>query len=78
MYGRLVKKNRERDPEGFESIYGALVSHKFRRKYSQSKCEAVVNNYLSDPTNEVYLAEFTEMQAYRKACKEEAKADLGI
>lgn len=77
MYRNLAQKNKERNPEAFERAYGALVSNKFRRGYSQSKVEAIINNYLSDPTNETYLAEFTEMQAYRKACKEEAKAELG-
>lgn len=74
----LIRKNCEKHPEIVEKVYGELVSKKFRRKYSQDKAEAVINNYLSDPTNETYLAEFTEMQAYRGVCKTEARAEMGM
>lgn len=74
----LAQKNREINPESWEQLYGVIVSKKFREKYSNDKCEAVVNNYLDDPTNEKYCAEFREMQEYRKQCKDFAKAELGI
>lgn len=69
----LILKNKEVRPDEFEKQYGKYVSKLFRRKCSQNKAEAIVNNYLSDPTNEAYIAEMKEMQDYRKECKLEAK-----
>lgn len=78
MNARLANKNKEVRPEQFKKLYGKLVSKLFRRKYSQDDAEAIVNNYLDDPTNEAYVAEMKTMQEYRKACKAEAKLKLGI
>jgi hypothetical protein len=74
----LAQKNREVNPESWDELYGVIVSREFRKKYSNDKCEAVVNNYLDDPTNEEYLTEFRQMQEYRKYCKRFAKTELGI
>jgi hypothetical protein len=74
----LAQKNREVNPESWDELYGLIVSRKFREKYSNDKCEAIVNNYLDDPANEKYSAEFKEMQDYRKQCKALAKAEMGI
>lgn len=73
---RLAQKNREVNPESWDELYGLIVSKKFREKYSNDKCEAIVNNYLDDPTNAEYLAEFHEMQAYRKQCKQFAREEM--
>ena len=69
----LILKNKEVRPDEFERQYGKHVSRLFRRKYPQDKVEAIVNNYLEDPTNEAYIAEIKAMQDYRKECKLEAK-----
>lgn len=74
----LAQKNREINPESWDELYGDIVSKKFREKYSNDKCEAIVNNYLDDPTNEKYSAEFREMQEYRKQCKLFARKVMGI
>lgn len=75
---KLAQKNREVNPESWDELYGLIVSRKFREKYSNDKCEAIVNNYLDDPTNKEYLAEFKEMQDYRKQCKSLARVEMGI
>lgn len=74
----LLRKNCEAQPEIVEKVYGELVSQKFRRRYSQDEAEAVINNYLSDPTNQKYIKEMTAMQAYREECKAEAKTEIGM
>lgn len=74
----LLKKNKTAEPKAFDRIYGALVERKIRRRYSQRDIEAIMNNYLSEPNNDVYIKEFAELQSYRKQCKAEAKAELGI
>lgn len=74
----LAKKNREAQPTSWDELYGNLVSREFRKRYSNDKCEAIINNYLDDPTNEKYVAEFREMQEYRKQCKAEVRRELGI
>ena len=75
-YNELLKKNMEVVPQIYDQVYGRLVGEKFREKYSQDDVEAIVNNYLLDPTNEKYQTEFNTMQEYRKFCKEQAKAEL--
>lgn len=50
-----------------------FIEHLIRLKYSASHVEAIVNNYLSDTTNEEYLKEFNDMQEWRKQAKSIAK-----
>ena len=69
----LLRKNKETDPAAVERAYGILVEKEFRKLYSQSRVEAIVNNYLLDPTNEKYKAEMDAMQAYRAECKAKFK-----
>lgn len=69
----LIAKNKTVEPEAAERAYGYLVEKEFRKKYSQSQVEAIVNNYLLDPTNESYKAEMDKMQAYRIECKNKYK-----
>ena len=52
---------------------GETVNNIIRDKYSASQVEAIVNNYLSDTTNEEYLKEFNDMQEWRKQAKSIAK-----
>ena len=66
----LLRKNQEVEPEAVQSARGQLISKEFRKKYSQDQVEAIVNNYILDPTNEHYKADMMEMQAYRAKCKE--------
>lgn len=73
----LAKKNREIEPTSWDDLYGTLVSREFRKIYSKDNCEAIINNYLDDPTNEKYVAEFREMQEYRKYCKNLVKNEMG-
>lgn len=56
--------------------YARLVDAYVREKYSQSAVEAIINNYLSDPENEKYKAEFAALQLYREECKEKAKTEV--
>lgn len=56
-----------------EKLYEQLVTGLIRTKYSQHQVEAIINNYLDEPTNEKYLNEFTELQTFRKQCKAQAK-----
>ena len=56
--------------------YARLVDAYVREKYSQSAVEAIINNYLSDPENEEYKAEFAALQLYREECKNKAKAEV--
>ena len=74
----LANKNKELHPDVFERLYGHLVTEEFRKVYDADKVEAIVNNYLDDPTNEKYIAEMRAMQDYRKQCKANAKAKLGV
>lgn len=53
----------------YENAVDALITH----KYPNDKMQAVINNYLLDPTDTEALTDFTEMQEYRKYCKELAK-----
>ena len=65
----LLKANAELEPEAVQKARGSLVSAEFRKKYSQDDVEAIVNNYILDPTNEEYKTEMDKMQAYRAECK---------
>ena len=53
--------------------YASIVDYVVRERYSVSQVEAIVNNYLSDTTNEKYLKEFNDMQEWRKEAKSIAK-----
>lgn len=55
--------------------YGVIVSSLIREKYSQNAVEAILANYLADPENEAYKAEFEAFSAYRAECKAKAKEE---
>lgn len=74
----LAQKNREVVPASWNNLYGSIVSAEFRKRYSAEACEAIINNYLDDPSNVKYVSEFKEMQEYRKQCKIIAKTTMGI
>ena len=53
--------------------YGGLVDAIIGVKYPLKEALAVINNYLYDPENEKYIAEFHEMQKWRQFAKDESK-----
>ena len=57
----------------YNITYSAIIDTIIRERYSASQVEAIVNNYLSDTTNEEYLKEFNDMQEWRKQAKSIAK-----
>ena len=57
----------------YNAIYDNLVEKIIYFKYSTSNIEAVINNYLSDMSNEEYVREFNELQDWRKKAKSVAR-----
>lgn len=55
-----------------ERTYGIAVSKFIRQYYSENRVESIINNYLDD-ASEKHIAEFKELQNFRKACKAYAK-----
>lgn len=56
--------------------YGGITDCLIQYKYPIDKMQAVINNYLLEPSNEEYIVAFNEMQAWRKEAKEIAKEAL--
>ena len=59
-------------------VYPQLVDNLVRQNYSQRDVEAIINNYLDDNTKASHIEDFTNLQNYRKACKNYAKELLEI
>ena len=59
-----------------EKKYKDLCKKYIREKYSQDDVEALYANYMAEPTNEKYIAEFNEFQVYRVECKARAKGEV--
>lgn len=53
----------------YDSITNAIMS----REYPNDKMQAIINNYLLDPSNKDTTKEFNDMQAFRKKAKDWAK-----
>ncbi|GEM_PF-3629418 len=80
----------ENDPSGYKFRYkavtlepgvwhyDAIVSALVSAEYPRDKMDAIVNNYLADPTNDNAVEEMLEMQNWRKAAKQTAKELLAI
>lgn len=66
---RQAEREAAERAEWLSISYGEAVDREFRKKYLQRDVEAIINNYLADPTNAEYVREFDEMQAYRTQCK---------
>lgn len=49
---------------------GQIINAVIRQDYPEDKMEAVINNYLLDPTDEDAKSAFDEMQEFRKSVKE--------
>lgn len=46
-----------------------VISAVIRQKYSDDEMQAIINNYLLDPDDTEAVAEFNQMQQYRKFAK---------
>lgn len=53
----------------YDSIVNVIIS----KEYPNDKMQAIINNYLLDPSNEDTTKEFNDMQAFRKKAKDWAK-----
>ena len=52
-----------------EPTKGAVANLLIRLRYPQDEMEAIINNYLEDPTDEVSIADLHEMQSWRRQAK---------
>lgn len=53
--------------------YGERVEELIAQRHSLAQEIALINNYLQNPDNAQYAAEYAEYAAFRQACKEEAQ-----
>ena len=56
-----------------EFTYEYLVDVFIRKRYDNSKMQAIINNYLLENTNPEYIEEFNTMQEFRKTVKQFCK-----
>lgn len=78
-HSKLLKKNKEYAPKTFEAVYGFCVEKELeKRGYTVGRIQAIINNYLGDPSNDKYVKEFTDLQNCRNKCKAKIKAELEI
>lgn len=61
-----------------EYTYGKLVDIIIGFTFSLRETLAIMNNYMLDPNNPKYKAEFDELQNIRKAAKDYAKKHFNI
>lgn len=59
-----------------DDLYGEIVHYRLRKPYPQPVMEATVNNFLSDPDNAQYKADFVAMQECRAKIKAEVKEEI--
>lgn len=83
------KRTEEQETEGQETgrysvtvplaqwDYDHIVTIIIRSRYSADQMEAILNNQVADATSK-HMAEFEEMQEWRKLAKRTAKEVLGI
>lgn len=60
-------------PKKVKPSYEALVAAYVREKYNQSAVEAILANYLANPTDSEHRAEFNAFSVYRDECKRRAR-----
>lgn len=72
MTVKLAQKNREKNPESWQTFYETSIIRKIRRKYSLNQELAILRQRDSK------AFEFEEYNAYVEACKAEVKQELGI
>lgn len=56
--------------------YPGIVSQIITQKYPSDQMQAIVNNYLADPSDATIAKEFQDMQAWRTMAKRVAKEIL--
>ena len=59
-----------------EYCYAGLVNKLVSYKYPNDRMQAIINNYLLDPNDELAKQEFIEMQKWRSESKQIAKEIL--
>lgn len=59
-------------------VYEHCVNKLISAKYPSDKMQAIINNYLADPSNTAYIEEFRAMQEWRKTAKEASKEAVNI
>jgi hypothetical protein len=70
-YLKLAKKNRDKEPKAFETVYGAEIEKKIRKRYSLSAELAILRQRDTKPS------EFAAYNAYVEECKQAVKAEMG-
>lgn len=63
-------------PDNYD--YGGMVDAIIGLKYSLKNSLAIINNYLFEPKNKEYKAEFDEMQKWRQFAKAESKKHFNL
>lgn len=74
----LLEANKQKHPEVYEGAYKKAVEERIRLRYPQGDVEAITSNFLAEPENSIYKAEFEDFQAYRRQCKAEVKREFGM
>lgn len=59
--------------EDSTKVYECIIVKIVRQRYPDNDMTAVLSNYLAEPDNEKYAAEFMEAQKWRKVAKSVAK-----
>ena len=62
----------------FKYNYGELINHLIGMKYSLQETLAILNNYIADPNNKDYKAEFDDLQKCRKEAKDFARKHFNM
>lgn len=71
-FAKLLKKNKEKEPATYDTIYGSLVEKKIRLRYSLSSELAILRQRDSKPE------EFAAYNEYVEQCKAEVKEMLEV
>lgn len=58
--------------------YGDMVSAMVNNEYGHDKVEAILNNYMGDPSNPKYDREFRRLQEFRAYAKDLVKEILNM
>ncbi len=56
-----------------DTSYSTIVSALINNEYDNNRMQAIINNYLADPTDEEIAREWKEMQEFRAYAKSLAK-----
>ena len=67
---KLLKKNKDVEPQTYEAVYGSLVQNKIRERYSLSAELSILRKRDTNPE------EFEEYNRFAEACKAEIKKDI--